>query len=140
MKPVRVSEPPTASGRPLPFNGPPQKAESFRLGAIGERSAAAEIADRAGVSTGNVYHHFPDKDAIFRTNEAESAPVPPNVWGGQISDVVPPLTFYRQFKSLALVGYFASEQVGGHVLSYDPIPGRFDGCIPVSNVGNAWSL
>jgi AcrR family transcriptional regulator len=25
-----------------------------------------EIADRAGVSTGNVYHHFPDKEAIFR--------------------------------------------------------------------------
>jgi AcrR family transcriptional regulator len=26
-----------------------------------------EIAERAGVSTGNVYHHFPDKEAIFRT-------------------------------------------------------------------------
>ncbi len=26
-----------------------------------------EIADRAKVSTGNVYHHFPDKEAIFRT-------------------------------------------------------------------------
>jgi AcrR family transcriptional regulator len=26
-----------------------------------------EIADAAGVSTGNVYHHFPDKEAIFRT-------------------------------------------------------------------------
>lgn len=25
-----------------------------------------EIADRARTSTGNVYHHFPDKDAIFR--------------------------------------------------------------------------
>jgi len=25
-----------------------------------------EIAERAKVSTGNVYHHFPDKDAIFR--------------------------------------------------------------------------
>ena len=25
-----------------------------------------EIADRAGVSVGNVYHHFPDKQAIFR--------------------------------------------------------------------------
>jgi AcrR family transcriptional regulator len=25
-----------------------------------------EIAERAGVSTGNVYHHFRDKDAIFR--------------------------------------------------------------------------
>jgi AcrR family transcriptional regulator len=26
-----------------------------------------EIADDANVSTGNVYHHFPDKEAIFRT-------------------------------------------------------------------------
>jgi AcrR family transcriptional regulator len=25
-----------------------------------------EIADQAGVSTGNVYHHFPDKERIFR--------------------------------------------------------------------------
>ena len=25
-----------------------------------------EIADAAGVSTGNVYHHFPDKERIFR--------------------------------------------------------------------------
>ncbi len=26
-----------------------------------------EIADAAGVSTGNLYHHFPDKEAIFGT-------------------------------------------------------------------------
>jgi len=26
-----------------------------------------EIAQAAGVSTGNVYHHFPDKEALFRT-------------------------------------------------------------------------
>ena len=26
-----------------------------------------DIADAASVSTGNVYHHFPDKEAIFRT-------------------------------------------------------------------------
>jgi AcrR family transcriptional regulator len=25
-----------------------------------------EIAEKSGVSTGNVYHHFPDKEAIFR--------------------------------------------------------------------------
>lgn len=26
-----------------------------------------EIADAAGLSTGNVYHHFPDKEALFNT-------------------------------------------------------------------------
>jgi TetR/AcrR family transcriptional regulator, acrAB operon repressor len=26
-----------------------------------------EISEAAGVSTGNVYHHFPDKESIFRT-------------------------------------------------------------------------
>src|SRR5260370_40864738 len=30
-------------------------------------TTVCEIADKADVSTGNVYHHFPDKEAIFRT-------------------------------------------------------------------------
>ena len=30
-------------------------------------TSVKEIAEAAGVSTGNVYHHFPDKEAIFRT-------------------------------------------------------------------------
>jgi AcrR family transcriptional regulator len=30
-------------------------------------TSVREIADAAGVSTGNVYHHFPDKESIFRT-------------------------------------------------------------------------
>lgn len=29
-------------------------------------TSVREIAARAGVSTGNVYHHFPDKETIFR--------------------------------------------------------------------------
>lgn len=29
-------------------------------------TAVREIAERAGVSTGNLYHHFPDKESIFR--------------------------------------------------------------------------
>jgi len=29
-------------------------------------TAVREIAERAGVSTGNVYHHFPDKESLFR--------------------------------------------------------------------------
>ena len=30
-------------------------------------TSVREIAERAGVSTGNLYHHFPDKETIFRT-------------------------------------------------------------------------
>jgi AcrR family transcriptional regulator len=30
-------------------------------------TSVREIAEAAGVSTGNVYHHFPDKEAIFNT-------------------------------------------------------------------------
>jgi len=30
-------------------------------------TSVREIAEAAGVSTGNLYHHFPDKEAIFRT-------------------------------------------------------------------------
>jgi AcrR family transcriptional regulator len=30
-------------------------------------TSVREIAEAAGVSTGNVYHHFPDKEAVFNT-------------------------------------------------------------------------
>jgi len=52
----------------------------------------------------------------------------------------PYYNFYLQFKALTLAGYFSSEYVGTKVLSYDPIPGVYQGCIPVTEVGNSWSL
>ena len=45
-------------------------------------------------------------------------------------------TFFHQIKELTVVGYFTSERVGRTVLHYDPVPGRFDGCIPLAEVGN----
>ncbi len=44
--------------------------------------------------------------------------------------------FFRLFRSATLLGYFTSEEVGRNVLHYDPIPGRYDSCIPISEVGN----
>jgi len=40
----------------------------------------------------------------------------------------------------SLYGFYTSEKIGEEVLSYDPIPGTYKGCIPLSEVGNAWSL
>jgi hypothetical protein len=49
-------------------------------------------------------------------------------------------SFLMMFKKTLMLGYFASEQIGENVLSYLPIPGRYDGCIPADEVGNAWAL
>ena len=41
------------------------------------------------------------------------------------------LPFYRQLKSLILVGYFTSEKIGTEVLDYTPVPGEQVGCRPL---------
>lgn len=49
--------------------------------------------------------------------------------------------FFRQMRELTLLGYFTSELVGKNVLHFDPIPGRYDGCVPLTEVGNiAWTV
>jgi gluconate 2-dehydrogenase gamma chain len=49
-------------------------------------------------------------------------------------------TFFHLMREMTLLGYFTSEPIGKNVLHYDPIPGRYDGCIPLSEVGNkAWT-
>ena len=45
-------------------------------------------------------------------------------------------SFFRQIREATVLGYFTSEQVGRHVLHYDPVPARFDPCVPISEVGN----
>jgi gluconate 2-dehydrogenase gamma chain len=47
-----------------------------------------------------------------------------------------PQGFFRLIRSATILGYFTSEQVGRNVLHYDPIPGRYDACVPLSEVGN----
>ena len=49
-------------------------------------------------------------------------------------------TFFHQIKELTLLGYFTSEEIGKNVTHYDPIPGKYQGCIPLADVGNkAWT-
>jgi gluconate 2-dehydrogenase gamma chain len=45
-------------------------------------------------------------------------------------------TFFALLKELTVTGYFTSEPVGRNVLHYDPVPGRWDACIPIAEVGN----
>jgi hypothetical protein len=43
--------------------------------------------------------------------------------------------FFRLIRSATVLGYFTSEEVGRNVLNYDPVPGRYDGCVPIDEVG-----
>ena len=43
--------------------------------------------------------------------------------------------FFTMFRSATILGYFTSEEVGRNVLHYDPVPGRYDSCIPIDQVG-----
>lgn len=49
-------------------------------------------------------------------------------------------SFLRMFKKMLMMGYYASEEIGENVLSYLPVPGEYEGCIPVESVGRAWSI
>ncbi len=48
--------------------------------------------------------------------------------------------FALAVRNLALLGFFTSEKIGKEVLNFDPIPGGFQPCIPLSEVGNAWTI
>jgi gluconate 2-dehydrogenase gamma chain len=42
---------------------------------------------------------------------------------------------FALIRSATILGYFTSEPVGRHVLHYDPVPGRYESCIPIEEVG-----
>ena len=63
----------------------------------------------------------------------------PRIWGTAMLPS-PEKNFFGRLKSIVVWGYFTTEQVGEQILSYLPIPGAYKACIPVEQVGNAWSL
>lgn len=80
-----------------------------------------------------------DREEFLKEEESASGKYNGKVWGTAVGEQKP-VGFYRTIKSLALWGYFSSEEIGKNVLNYDPIPGEYLGCIPLSDVGKTWSL
>ena len=50
---------------------------------------------------------------------------------------IPP--FFATLKELATVGYFTSEPGATKAVRYDPVPGDYRGCVPLSEIGRAWA-
>ncbi|HVH08693.1 MAG TPA: gluconate 2-dehydrogenase subunit 3 family protein [Gemmatimonadales bacterium] len=51
-----------------------------------------------------------------------------------------PPAFFRTLKRLTLVGYYTSEIGATRELHHSPVPGRYDGCVPLSQVGRTWAV
>ncbi len=100
-----------------------------------------EIAQAAGLSTGNVYHHFPDKETIFQTVLAqywkaiESPDFPFNraLASGTFPDNLEELAFaardsVRQYrKYVALIYVDVVELSGSHIRKfYSEMASRFE--------------
>jgi AcrR family transcriptional regulator len=95
-------------------------------------TSVREIAERAGVSTGNVYHHFPDKETIFRIlldqywDAIESPDLPFNVAlaSGEFPDNLEELgrasreTVNRYRRYVALIYVDVVEFEGSHIRKF----------------------
>lgn len=112
--------------------------------AAAQEQVVADITkfnDDCKAKFGNIFVELSqeDKKACFQEHEANSPKFPKTVWGGAVGPKEP-VGFYRGLKSTALWAYFSSEEIGKNILSYDPIPGEYQGCMPISEEFKVWSL
>ena len=48
--------------------------------------------------------------------------------------------FFRMMKELTLLGYYTSEVGATRELRYEPVPGRYEGCVPFTTIGRTWAV
>jgi Gluconate 2-dehydrogenase subunit 3 len=48
--------------------------------------------------------------------------------------------WFRTLKELTVLGYYTSEIGATQELRYVAVPGRADGCVPLTQIGRAWSV
>jgi hypothetical protein len=48
--------------------------------------------------------------------------------------------YFRTIKELVIVGYYTSQPGATKELRYVQVPGRFDGCVPMSKIGRTWAV
>lgn len=105
------------------------------------RNEISTFNEKCKENFGSVFSALNDsqKTELLQTAEKSSGKINRGVWGTAVGEQEA-VGFYRAIKSMAIWAYFTSEEVGKKVLNYDPIPGKYDGCMPLSEIGSRWSL
>ncbi len=47
--------------------------------------------------------------------------------------------FFFAMKELTMLGFFTSEVGATQFLHYEQVPGSYDGCVPLADIGKAWA-
>jgi hypothetical protein len=105
------------------------------------RSEIAAFNSECEKNFGNAFVELnpADREKVLQAAEKNSGKFSPGVWGTAVGKQEP-IGFYRSIKSMAIWAYFTSEEIGKNVLAYDPIPGTYEPCMPLSEGQNRWSL
>jgi len=111
---------------------------------VGQKHIRSEIASFNAACKENYHSTFielseADRIKVLQQAEASSGKFNPGVWAISVGDQEP-IEFYRSMKSMAIWAYFTSEEIGENVLSYDPVPGKYEACKPLSEIGNRSSF
>lgn len=79
-----------------------------------------------------------EREEFLMMQEAENPKSGMSLWGINLEPDAKPATFYKIVKSLTLFGFYTSQQIGEKVLAFDPTPGEYIACMPLSGQ-NAWN-
>ena len=97
----------------------------------GQKKIVADLEafnDKCVSKFGKVFHELEAEQriSILQEEEAKAPKFGRGVWGVAVEDNGP-AGFYRSFKSLAIMGYCTSEEIGLNELNYDLVPGDYKG-------------
>ncbi len=94
----------------------------------------SDFAQRAQASIGKSYLDADqaDREKFLGNYEATAKEGAAN--GDQL------LGAYWRVKEQILLGYFTSELGATKALIFDPIPGEYNGCVPMDEIGGMWAI
>lgn len=78
-----------------------------------------------------------ERSSLLLDLDRQAGAYPLSLWG-IILEQSKPVGFFRDLKSLTLMAFFSSQEIGRGVLRYDPVPGDYQACIPLEGL-NSWN-
>jgi hypothetical protein len=78
-----------------------------------------------------------ERNSLLLELDRKAGTYPLSLWGITLEQSKP-VGFFRDLKSLTLMAYFTSVEIGKGVLRYDPVPGDYQACIPLDGL-NSWN-